>query len=1009
MGGSFGGGGTSVGTATLNITGDAGGAEAAIDRTEKRLFSFATTVRGAGIQMQLFGRGVLNMVANVVGTFITFEDAFVGVTRTVNATEEEFALLERGIRDMALVIPVAAADLADIMKIAGQMGIRGVENLLVFTETVAKMRDVTDLTADAAAFAFARISTIMQEPIENVGRLGSTIVDLGNKFATTEPLITDAAVRATGAANTLGLSTAEMLGIVAQATVVMPRAQSAGSSLTRIWVEMADAAFSGGKSLDTFADLMGLTAEQTANLIQQDPAEAFKAFIKGMGGAIDAGENWVEILDDVNLNGIRTRELVLNLAGNYPELARAIEEATTEWVENNALTEESERRYATLSSQLGLFRNLLSEINIIMGKALAPVIKEVGDRLKPMLNAIRDFLEEHPDLVAVLLGLTAAFGALAFAAGTALIIAAIVPVLSLLFTPLGLVIFAVIALVAGIAALVIFFPEIKAFFENLPTRMQVFAVVLGGVVVGVLALAVAFFIAGPAATLFGIIMAIAFSPITLIVIGILLLIAAIGALIFFWPQISTVLMDFVDIVVKFFTQTVPKAFGDFVQFLKKFGIDIRNQLKEFGVGIRNTLKNFGVDVLNFLKDLFVKVRNKLKEFGVGIKNTLRDKFDQLITPVIEAYQAIAETTTFWFGIIKDVITTAFDIWIEAVKFRFNIMRTIFETAFDILRAVVEFFVGVVRNNWDTIVSIIRFAVDVIVNTFIIPWFNRLKTIFTVGWDLITGVIRFAWDLIVPIVTFAIDFIKNSLIFWFETLKNVFQVGWTVISSIVNIVWTIIKNLVLAFVSAISSTIVFWMAILRGDWEAAWNAIKTHFSRVWGLIKDTATTVAREVKNIVLAVWNGIKNQTRTTWTLIKDSILASLRGVRDTGKVILNGFISIFERALNFIIRGINSFGGKVNSIAGVINSVAELFGVPSIPGIPNIGTVSLGRLAEGGLALSPTLAVVGDVPELIIPLDQLGGRGGLGQVGPFWGPVSVQVVDPDPVTFWRSFGEALA
>jgi TP901 family phage tail tape measure protein len=1000
-------GGGTIATPAVLIVGDSSGAEAAIDRTEKKVFGFATTVRGAGIQMQLFGRGILNMVANVVGTFITFEDAFIGVTRTVDATEEEFRLLEVGIRDMALVIPIAAADLANIMKIAGQMGVRGVENLLAFTETVARMAAVTDLTEESTAFAFARIAAVMGLPIPEVANLGASIVDLGNKFATTEPLIVDSAVRAAGAANTLGISTQDLVGITAALTTVMPRAQSAGSVLARTFTEMAEAGFQGGGALSTFASTVGISTEAMRDLIKTDPTEALTQFLEGLGRLIKRGGNWVEVLDDVGLNQIRTREGALNLAAAGDLLRETVDTSNTAWAENIALIVESDRRFASLSSQLQLFRNLLSEINIIMGKALAPVIKDVTDRLRPFFQGIREFAEAHPQLIQILGALVAAFGAIAFAAGTALIIAAVVGIFGLVSLSLFLIVAAIIAVVVALGALVIFFPEIKEFFENLPARMQIFALVLGAVTIGVLALAAAFLVAAPAAALFGIVMAIVFSPITLVVIGILLLIAAIGALIFFWPQISAVLMDFVDIVVKFFTQTVPKAFGDFVQFLKKFGIGIRNTLKDFGVDTRNKLKEFGVATLAFLIDLFVRIRNKLKEFGVGIKNTLRDKFDQLITPVIEAYQAIAETTTFWFGIIKDIVTTAFDIWIETIKFRFNIMRTIFETTFDILRTVVEFFVRVVRSNWGTIVSIIRFAVGVIVNTYIMPWFNLLRSLFTTKWELLTFIVQTAWGIMVPMVILNINLIKNFLMFWFNTLKNLFQVGWTVLSSLLKINWTIMKNLVLIGVQFISGVIRVAMALLRGDWSAAWQAIKDTVSRIWGLIKDTVTIVAGAVKNIILGVWNSIKVQTGIVWSAIKNSILAALRGIRDLSKPILNGFIRVFEKALNFIIKGINSFTGKVNNITGGINFLAGLLGVPSIPGFDQIDPVSFDRLATGGLALRPTLAVVGDVPELIIPLDRLGGIG-LGQVGPFWGPVSLQAVVQDPVDIWARLGEVL-
>ena len=970
--------GRDLGTGRFVVTGDSSGAEAALDRTEKRVFGFATTVRGAGIQMQLFGRGILNMVGNVVGVFITFEDAFIGVTRTVNATEEEFRLLEAGIRDMALVIPIAASDLANIMKIAGQMGIRGVENLLAFTETVARMAAVTDLTEESTAFAFARIAKIMGLPIPVVANLGASVVDLGNKFATTEPLIVDSAVRAAGAANTLGISTQDLVGITAALTVVMPRAQSAGTVLARTFTEMAEAGFQGGESLSTFATTVGISTEAMRELIQTDPTEALIRFLEGLGDLIRRGGNWVEVLDAVGLNQIRTREGALNLASAGDLLRNTVLTSNEAWNENIALLVESDRRFASLSSQLGLFRNLLTEINIILGKALSPVIKDVTERLKPFFQGIRDFTEAHPQLIQILGALVAAFGAIAFIAGTALIVAAVVGIFGLVSLTVFLVVTAIIALVAAFAALIIFWPEIKTFFENLPKVMMGFLRAAGSAMLGVLS-------------------------------------------------------SFADIVVKFFTQTIPGALTAF-----------RGVLKDFGVGIRNTLKNFGVDILNFVTGTFVAIRNRLKEFGLGIlstltkfgkdmrtrlnnlgegiKNTLRDKFDQLITPVIEAFREIVKTVVFWFDNIRTAFTTAFNIYKKIVQTEFNIIRSIIETVFRIIRTIfqkwfnisreiVQTEFNIIRSIFETAFRIIReivqFAVNLIKDRVIIPWINALRNIFTVGWNLITSVIRFAWDLIVPIVTLAISLIKNLVIAWFETLKNVFQAGWTIISSIINIVWTIIKNLVLIGVQFISGTIRVWMAVLRGDWGAAWDAIKDTFSRVWDLIKDTVTTVIGEVKDIIMGVWNFIKDETSTIWTLIKDSVLDALRAIRDTGKVILNVFIGIFEKALNFIIDGINTYISTVNKFYDGLNKASGIFGIPEIPDIPKVPSISIPRLAHGALALSPMLAVVGDVPEIIIPLDKLDSMG-MGSTGPFFAPVSITVVSESPAEMFDKLGEAL-
>ena len=60
---------------------------------------------------------------------VDFESAFTGVRKTVDATEEEFAALSKGIKEMSGVMPQSASEIAGVMEVAGQLGVRGTDNL----------------------------------------------------------------------------------------------------------------------------------------------------------------------------------------------------------------------------------------------------------------------------------------------------------------------------------------------------------------------------------------------------------------------------------------------------------------------------------------------------------------------------------------------------------------------------------------------------------------------------------------------------------------------------------------------------------------------------------------------------------------------------------------------------------------------------------------------------------------------------------------------------------------
>jgi len=220
------------------------------------LTSLGTAIMGMGRTLTLGITAPLVAVNTaLVNAGIQFEDAFAGVSKTVDGIADDFGnLTELGLgvrqefRDMALEIPVAATELARIGQIAGQLGVEAAPligelgtELGYFTEIVAKMGATTDLSTEEAAFAFARLANIMGQQdniIEFVNGLSNAIVDLGNNAAATEPEIVAAALRIAGAGRVVGMSTQEVLGFATALGELGVRAEMGGTAVSRVMQEM---------------------------------------------------------------------------------------------------------------------------------------------------------------------------------------------------------------------------------------------------------------------------------------------------------------------------------------------------------------------------------------------------------------------------------------------------------------------------------------------------------------------------------------------------------------------------------------------------------------------------------------------------------------------------------------------------------------------------------------------------------------------------------------------------
>ena len=371
---------------------------------------FFGTLDKAGSKIAGFGKAAVKMAA--VGTAavagfgaavagasisaaVSWESAFAGVVKTLNVTQEELDETEQGLRDMAKVVPVDVEQLAAIAELGGQLGIVD-ENttdasaaILTFTETVAAMGVATNLTTEEAAVGFAQIANIMGTPTEQISNMGSSIVALGNNFATTERDILGFAQRIAGAGQIAGVAEADIFGISAAFSSVGIQAEAGGTAVQKVLLAMNQSILEGGDQLEIFAATAGMTAEDFGNLWEEDAGDAFLGFVEGLGLA---GDDALSILSALGLEDQRLTRAFLSLAGAGDLLNDSLIESRTAFNDNTALAKEAAQRYATTESQFKLFKNTIKDLGITIGSALLPFVNKLLEAAKPLITELGEKL-----------------------------------------------------------------------------------------------------------------------------------------------------------------------------------------------------------------------------------------------------------------------------------------------------------------------------------------------------------------------------------------------------------------------------------------------------------------------------------------------------------------------------------------------------------------------------------------------------------------------------------------
>lgn len=346
-------------------------------------------------------------IAAATKTAIEFEDAWTGVTKTVDGTPQQLSKIDDGLKNLAQTTSSTYQDIAHYAELAGQMGIP-TDSIVGFTKTITELGDTTNLVGEAAAQSIAKFSNVMVSQSKKTNtyysRLGSTIVDLGNKFSTTESDIMDMATRLGVAGKMVGLNSNQVLGLSTALSSLGIEAAAGGSSVSKMLKKIDLAVSTGDENLSKFAEVSGMTSQQFQKAWGEDAAGTFLKFVEGIGKSSDI----TKTLNDLGITEIKQAQSMGALAQSSDVLANALNVSKNAWNSNTAMANEAEKRYATLKSQLSQTWEAVKQAGNELGQAFTPTLTDLLKIVKKAANAFSNLDEGTQQTIAKMLLLTAA-------------------------------------------------------------------------------------------------------------------------------------------------------------------------------------------------------------------------------------------------------------------------------------------------------------------------------------------------------------------------------------------------------------------------------------------------------------------------------------------------------------------------------------------------------------------------------------------------------------------------
>ena len=336
----------------------------------------------------------------------------------------------------------------------------------------------------------------------------------------------------------------------------------------------------------------------------------------------------------------------------------------------------------------------------------------------------------------------------------------------------------------------------------------------------------------------------------------------------------------------------------------------------------------------YIQPILDELAGKLSSFAGQYLQPLIDKGLELIGKVADA------VTLLWVNILQPFIE-----WF---------ISTIIPAITPVLQGVIDSFLllgEVISGVFSGIITRLTGIIDFLVGVFTGEW--------SLAWTGIQEILSGIWELIRAIITGALSLIQNAITLAWTRISVTTTTIWNTIKALINTVWTWLKSLATQVFTSIKNAVSqAWTAIQTTTTEI-WNGIGEALSLLWETIKTTAGETFTGIKDTIVEAWNALKDRTGEIW----DGIWNSIKGA-------INNIISGVEDMVNRVVSGINTMIDGINSL---------ISSIPGVPGgaIPNLGTVSLPRLAQGGFvrANTPQLAMIGDnrhQGEVVAPEDKL-------------------------------------
>jgi len=344
-----------------------------------------------------------------VKKFSEIEDALVELKGSANLSSLEVTDFAERISRASQKITVPQEELLKLAGIAGDVGVRGVDNLEKFTLTLAKMQKITGISGEESADTIKKMLELSGEGVQNIDRFASALAATGDKYGVSAKKIIESTFEISREISKFGVSSSQVVGLAAAVEPLGFNAKQASGAVGDAFRAIDVSIREGGQKLKGLSAITGMTGDEIKKQFSQDATVVFRRFLDGLNKIKENGGPTGKALEFFGASGEKTQIILEALGKNTGKLTEEMAFAKSEYAANTALSEKYEEATGTLSSKMALLRNNVDILENKLGGKLAPSVGAFAD----LLSGFIKFLEAHPVLetmIAIFAGIAATIG-----------------------------------------------------------------------------------------------------------------------------------------------------------------------------------------------------------------------------------------------------------------------------------------------------------------------------------------------------------------------------------------------------------------------------------------------------------------------------------------------------------------------------------------------------------------------------------------------------------------------